>query len=345
MVTFMTLVFLSCEKPAEDEVYGDSVIYMPQAAINEGADNNYYNELNAAGSEDTSITVGIYRSGLAALEEVTVDLEIDADTLEIVMAYAQTPDGSGDAYYYYRNGHLLNPDYYTLPDHITIPAGARQATVELKINKNAIYADPAWVDDYFILPLRIKNPTQYELNEDLSLTMVVIKRNFEAVDVTADYLTNYSEPFEYSEWDGSRWGTLADWIANDDIKNKNGYGGYEWRNGSIGVLSMEAGWGYPAIPNGKIYQSFTLPPGFYTFQVELDSNGSAGTKYMVVSKGDTLPDFSNVADEAIVYTDIANQSITFNVGEETKISLGFVCNLPGNGEYVKVLKVSILSLK
>jgi hypothetical protein len=175
--------------------------------------------------------------------------------------------------------------------------------------------------------------------------MVVIKRNFEAVDVTADYLTNYSEPFEYSEWDGSRWGTLADWIANDDIKNKNGYGGYEWRNGSIGVLSMEAGWGYPAIPNGKIYQSFTLPPGFYTFQVELDSNGSAGTKYMVVSKGDTLPDFSNVADEAIVYTDIANQSITFNVGEETKISLGFVCNLPGNGEYVKVLKVSILSLK
>ena len=334
----------SCEDPVEDEAFGISKVYMPQAGINLGADNNYYNELDPANG-DTSIVVGIYRSGLAALEEVTVDLEIDSDTLEAAMAYAQTPDGSGDTYYYYRNGHLLNPDYYTLPDHITIPDGSREATVELTINKEAIYSDPAWVDDYFILPVRITNPSKYELNEDLSLTMVVIKRNFETVDITSDYLTNYSEPFEYAEWDGSRWGNLADWITNDNMKNAGGYGGYEWRNGSIGVLSMEAGWGLPAVPNGKIYQTFTLTPGFYTFEVELDANGSAGTKYMVVSTGDTLPDFSNVADEAIVYTDIANQAITFYVEEESQISLGFVCNLPGDGEYVKVTKVSLLSFR
>jgi hypothetical protein len=342
--TALVLTLWSCEEPVEDQAYGISKIYMPQAGINLGADNNYYNELNPGG-EDTSIILGIYRSGLAALEEATVDLEIDTDTLEAALAYSETPDGSGDAYHYYRNGHLLNPDYYTLPDHITIPDGQREATVELTINKEAIYNDPAWVDDFFILPVRISNPTRYELNEDLSLTMVIIKRNFETVDVTADYLTNYSEPFEYSEWDGSRWGTLAGWTSNDDIKNAGGYGGYEWRNGTLGVLSMEAGWGLPAVPNGKIYQTFSLPAGFYTFEVELESNGSAGTKYMVVSEGDTLPDFSNIADESVVYTDIANQSITFYIGEETEISLGFVCNLPGNGEYVKVLKVSLLNLK
>lgn len=336
----LLFVVVACEDPVEDEPFGEEKIYMPQAAINQGANNNYFNEINQGGAADTSIAVGIYRSGLASMEEVTVDLNVDTDTLETAMEYAK--NNGGEEYSYYRNGHILDEAYYELPDQITIPDGEREAIVSLKLDKEALYNDPAWLDDYFILPLRISNPTKYELNEDLAMTMVIIQRNFAGTDVTDSYLANYEEPFEYAEWDGSRWGTLADWTSNDDIRNGNGYGGYELRNGSIGVLSMEAGWGLPPVPNGKIYQTFTLPAGFYTFEIELDANGDAGTKYMAVGEGKSLPDFEDVEDSAIAYAEVSNESLTFHLSEEMEVSLGFVCNLPGDGEYTKILKVTLI---
>lgn len=156
-------------------------------------------------------------------------------------------------------------------------------------------------------------------------------------NVTSSYLKNHSSPIKYATFDGSRWGTPADWVINDNIKTTTSglYGGYELRSG-VGCISMEAGWGLKACTNGKIYQTVTLPAGEYRFQINLTSNGSAGTKYMVVAAGNELPDFNDVASDAIVFADITTKIVSFRLNQETEVSIGFVCNLPGAGEYAKI---------
>jgi len=162
-------------------------------------------------------------------------------------------------------------------------------------------------------------------------------------EITNQYIANAGDPFEYSSWDGSRWGILDGWITNDAIKNADGYGGYELRSG-VGNLSMEAGWGLPAARNGKIYQVVNLPAGKYSFEIDLETNGSGGTKYIVSSVGNELPDFDDVAEQALIFADISLEEISFELSEPAAISLGFVCDLPGDGEYCKISAVRLYSL-
>lgn len=157
------------------------------------------------------------------------------------------------------------------------------------------------------------------------------------------YLKNKGNPFERSSWDGGRWGILADWITNDDVKNANGYGGYELRGGT-GVLSLEGGWGLPAVPNGKIYQVVTLPPGNYTFSATGVETGSTGTKYLTATKGDEAPHVDNVPAEAMTYVEMSNtggtSTIEFTLTENTQMALGFVGHMPDTGSYFKVQGVT-----
>lgn len=170
------LIITSCERAAQDEEWGYSLLYIPQA-INQsgGTNNNFEVTISAFGANDTSIVVGIYRSGLAPIQSVTADLTIDQDTLANAISYAQTP-GVPATYDIYKNAKLLSSDYYTLPANISLEEGSRSNFVLLEIKKNLILADPDFATKVFILPVRIENPTRYELNEDLSLVMFVFKR-------------------------------------------------------------------------------------------------------------------------------------------------------------------------
>jgi hypothetical protein len=162
-------------------------------------------------------------------------------------------------------------------------------------------------------------------------------------NITSQYLRNADAPIQYSSWDGNRWGIPADWTTNEAIRNANGYGGFELRSG-VGFLSMEAGWGLPAVPNGKIYQAIALPAGNYSFEIDLGANGSAGTKYIVVAEGNELPDFDNVSEQSLAYANVTSKEISFSLSEPATIAIGFVCNLPGNGEYCKIGGVRLFSL-
>lgn len=162
-------------------------------------------------------------------------------------------------------------------------------------------------------------------------------------EITDQYIANAGDPFEYSSWDGSRWGILADWITNDAIKNANGYGGYESRSG-VGNISMEAGWGLPDARNGKIHQIIDLPAGKYSFEIDLGTNGSGGTKYIVAGLGNELPDFDDVSELALAYADVSLEKISFELSEPATLAIGFVCDLPGDGEYCKISAVRLYSL-
>jgi hypothetical protein len=163
-------------------------------------------------------------------------------------------------------------------------------------------------------------------------------------NVTAIYIKNAGNPFLRSTWDGGRWGILADWITSNDVKNANGYGGYELRS-NVGVLSMEGGWGLPAVPNGKIYQVLDLPAGQYSFQAIISANGSTGTKYLAVAVGDEMPNYATITQDALAYTNLSNGTLNFELTEPTKVCLGFVSNLDNSGQYYKVSAVKLKYLK
>jgi hypothetical protein len=246
-----------------------------------------------------------------------------------------TPQGIvmifGDASYL--NGIIGTEISYTTNQNFEakarIAASGRNDTILLadyKLNSPVYYRS-------LYLPEPVCIDTFYTKSKKLSLTE----------DVTKTYLKNTGPDVQYSGWDGKRWGNLADWTVNDAIKNASGYGGYELRSGK-GIISMEAGWGLPAVLNGKIYQSVELPAGNYRFEIDLNSNGAAGVKYIAVNRGSDLVDFDKVTTQSLSYAEISAKEVLFTLNENATVSIGFVCNLPGNGEYCKVAAVRLFRL-
>lgn len=177
----LPVIFASCSDPAIDDIYGEALIYMPQATHNLGTDCNLNLNLSAAASasdlsKKTRTTLGIYRSGTHPKETVSVDLVINTDTLAAAQTYALSGKASS-LYDIYKTGILLESKYYDpLPQQLTIPDGEREATTQLILHDSEIFSDYG-PGQMLILPVQIKNPTRYGLNKSLSLTMVVIKLN------------------------------------------------------------------------------------------------------------------------------------------------------------------------
>ncbi len=166
-VISIILLITSCEESSKEQEWGISLLYMPQAVIQSGgSNNNYYVELDSSNIADTSIVVGLYRSGLAPLESVTVDLSLDADTLAKAIAGGLIS-----------NAKLLDPAYYELPSSLILTSGQRNSVDYIVIHKDLLWSDTEPDDMKFILPVRISNPTLYELNNDLSLCMFIFTRN------------------------------------------------------------------------------------------------------------------------------------------------------------------------
>lgn len=168
----------------------------------------------------------------------------------------------------------------------------------------------------------------------------------ENTPVALPQLKNATAPFEVAEAEG-RWGTLAEWISNDAVKNHNGFGGWDSRNG----FNIESGWGAPGITNGKIYQTVTAGAASFSLNVEFvnhnHSEEDEGGFYIVIAKGDGLPDVENLttAPEVLGYERVIsgkmNYSVNFTVDEMTEISVGVVTTQGDNGRYGPIRSFSI----
>lgn len=155
-------------------------------------------------------------------------------------------------------------------------------------------------------------------------------------DVTAIYLKNYKLPFvRLPEWDGSRWGVVADWTVNDGAKIhscKDGkcYGSWDghasFRQNSMSVQTSSR---EPQALNGKIYQTVVLPKGQY--ELILTGVAAAGVggnddRFLVVATGTELPNVDRL-DAAISYQSfVANKLVStlFELEEDTQVSLGIL---------------------
>lgn len=177
ILVIATIFTASCEKAAKDEPYGFSLIYMPQAVLQSaGIGNNYTVTVKRSTATDTSVVVGAYRSGLEELSTFSVDLTVDSDSLAQTILAAQQA-GAPASLNLYKNAKLLPASYYTLPAKINVPNGQRESFVLLNLKKELLLNDPEFGSKVFILPVRITNPTKYELQEKLSLTMFVFRNN------------------------------------------------------------------------------------------------------------------------------------------------------------------------
>lgn len=162
-------------------------------------------------------------------------------------------------------------------------------------------------------------------------------------DLTSTYLKN-TGPFNRNTWDGSRWGTLADWISTSGVKNisSNRYGGYEYRGG-VGVLSFEAGWGITTpVTNGLIYQTITLPAGTYSFRLSGIDQNSGGSRFIAVAAGNALPNVADITSASIAFANISDGKLDFTLAQQTTVSIGFAVSIDNSGQYIKVGSVKLI---
>lgn len=284
------------------------------------------------GNKTITAAFGVHRSGIQEKGSYSVDVTVNTNNL---------PEGTIP----------LQPSDYTFygaggapVGKVEVSAGETSAPLYLSIAKEVLDANAGNV---LALNVQISNPGgSYALSEALSSITIVINADLFAeqlVEVTSRYINNPggASPFERSDAGGNRFGILKDWTVNDVVKNiaGNTLGGFDSYQGGY-YMSMER-WDTPEIPNGKIYQTVSLPAGRYIFEVDFESTVITNEAYLIVAEGKTLPDVADI-NSAIKYSPYSTPAFEFDLAEETEVSIGILANLINNYQGFRARGVKLL---
>lgn len=156
----------SCEKQPQ---WGFKLIYMPQAAISNNLDHEY--PVPMSGQQDKNyalkggkldVFLGVYRSGQGDLQAYSVDVYYD-------------PVLSGAAAASAADRVAIPLNYLHFPDKVSVEDGSRQKTFNLTVDLAALKAaHPEYAGKMLVAAIGIANPSKYELNEEISKTIIVI---------------------------------------------------------------------------------------------------------------------------------------------------------------------------
>ena len=156
-------------------------------------------------------------------------------------------------------------------------------------------------------------------------------------DVTADYLTNYENPFRHTEYSVNEQADNADakleletgttestWVISTDSESETAPMFFvdQDNEGALGFLAGQSGFD-TEVHNLKLWQTITLPAGYYVFGITAYDDINVEGSYLVIDNAETIPD--NMG-EAFKFTDIRNKQINFTIAEETQLSLGALLN-------------------
>ena len=162
-------------------------------------------------------------------------------------------------------------------------------------------------------------------------------------DITAQYLVNYSKPFTRSKTCvnpnlSERTFAITDWKLENVHVNGSITTGAHVDAAKNNCLTVTTKWdGFEsALKNHKVYQTVTLPAGYYTFTAAYDDQyeGQCGSSYLVVAAGNTLP-VTEELNQALAYTAMkakgqaAVNEVSFILTEETTVSVGLLVNMSG----------------
>ena len=179
-VLFLT-GFYACEKGAGTDDYGFTYIYMPQATVSGGLDNNYYvpsgegvytyNFKVDSMKGELQILLGVLRSGDVSNAAYSVDIVARTDTTNQIIS-----DGLVD------NGMAFPSSLYSLPQKVDVDANKSGASFYMTVPTEAL-KDNAYTDKNLILTVGIANPSKYELSTTNTSTVVILD-----VDAIREYL-------------------------------------------------------------------------------------------------------------------------------------------------------------
>jgi hypothetical protein len=178
LLTLVAIIFISsCEVPDSEIEYGFPLIYMPQASVLSGGLNNNYpvpggnnrypNYHLDSISGQIDIVLGVYRAGLQKLEEFSVDIYSNIDTINQIISNNIIA-----------NAAILPADLYSFPTNVTVTDGNREMIFYLTVDGAKLNSDyPELAGKTLLVAIAIQNPTKYELNHSLSTTIVRINAN------------------------------------------------------------------------------------------------------------------------------------------------------------------------
>lgn len=181
------------------------------------------------------------------------------------------------------------------------------------------------------------------------------------LDITKYVLQNSVQPFIDAE--GSRSGnyaTPASWTLNSaafnctKVPSASGIQG----TGNASLLSVQAGWDFGSMDNGKIYQDINLPKGNYQFTLDVSECGNSSGRfavYFVVAKGvNSIPNIvlntwvlENTDNVLGSYRITDNKTAhhkdldVISLNEKTQLSVGLVAQLTNQG-WVKLSAIKVI---
>ncbi|GHV58030.1 hypothetical protein FACS1894182_08590 [Bacteroidia bacterium] len=170
---FAVGLLISCEEDDSKKEWGFAKVYMPQAALVDGGiTHNYpvpFNSSNGTQNYELDeennllhITLGVYRSGLQALESFSV--KVATDNTATATAVANTTKGAA-----------LPQDCYAIPGEVIVPNGERETIFKLTVDLGKLIAEHGELGKrQLIAVIALSNPSKYELNEALAKTTVII---------------------------------------------------------------------------------------------------------------------------------------------------------------------------
>lgn len=145
-------------------------------------------------------------------------------------------------------------------------------------------------------------------------------------NITSLYIAN-SGPFKRKD-SGGKTGLLADWLYTDNVAGTSGKGGFYLESGGV----MDFYNSSKALINAKVYQSFTLPAGYYRACFTPYSFKGTNNCYYLATTGTELPDTDNIEgnDAVLGYFNWSEdlgketQEFEFEVKAESQVTIGFV---------------------
>jgi len=173
--------FYACDKGAGTADYGFAYIYMPQATIDGGLDNNYnvpsgegaytYNFKVDSVNNKLQIMLGVLRSGDVANAAYSVDIIARMDTTNQIIS-----DGLIDG------GIAFPSSMYSLPQRVDVAANESGVSFYMTVPTEAL-KDDAYTDKKLVLTVGLANPSQFELSPTNTSTVIILD-----VDAIRDFL-------------------------------------------------------------------------------------------------------------------------------------------------------------
>ena len=167
--------FFACEKGEGMDDYGFAYIYMPQASVSGGLDNNYYvpsgegeytyNFKIDAGKKELQILLGVLRSGDLPNAAYSVEVVARMDTTNQIIAEGWVEDGM-----------VFPAALYSLPQKVEVAANKNGESFYMTVSTEAL-KDDSYTDKKLVLTVGLANPSRFELSATNTSTVVILDVN------------------------------------------------------------------------------------------------------------------------------------------------------------------------